>query len=87
MQSAEAATPGADVGDAGELEQPLHGAVLAERAVQHREHDVDGAERLCRLRVREHGQTSRTRCLVTSSLLGASSAQWPSRPIAICVTS
>ena len=36
---------GADVRHAGELEQPLHRAVLAERAVQDRQHDVDGAER------------------------------------------
>ena len=43
MQSAEAVTPGADVRDARELEQPLHGAVLAERPVQHREDDVDAA--------------------------------------------
>ena len=56
MQSAEAATPGADVGDAGELEQALDGAVLAERAVQDGQDDVDGAERLGRLRVREHRQ-------------------------------
>ena len=36
---------GADVGDARELEEALHGAVLAERAVEDREHDVDLAER------------------------------------------
>ena len=36
---------GADVRHAGELEQALDGAVLAERAVQDREDDVDGAER------------------------------------------
>ena len=35
----------ADVGDTGELEQALHGAVLAERAVQHREDDIDVRER------------------------------------------
>ena len=45
----------ADVGDAGELEQPLHRAVLAEGPVQHRDHDVDLAERLRHLRGR-HGQ-------------------------------
>ena len=35
---------GADVGHACELEQPLHRAVLAERAVEDRQHDVDLAE-------------------------------------------
>ena len=35
---------GADVRDAGELEEPLHRSVLAERAVEDREDDVDGAE-------------------------------------------
>ena len=45
MQSAEAVTPGPTYGDAGELEQALHRPVLAERAVQHREDDVDAAER------------------------------------------
>src|SRR5262249_57122716 len=35
----------ADVGDVRELEQPLHRAVLAERAVEDREDDVDSAER------------------------------------------
>ncbi len=34
----------ADVGDVEALEQPLNGAVLAERAVQHREHHVDAVE-------------------------------------------
>ena len=32
---------GADVGQVGEFQQTLHGAVLAERAVQDGEHDVD----------------------------------------------
>ena len=45
MQSAEAATPAPDVGDAGELEQALHGPVLSERPVEDREHDVDLAQR------------------------------------------
>src|SRR4051812_31355121 len=35
----------ADVRDAGELEEALHGAVLAERAVEDGQHDVDGPER------------------------------------------
>ena len=39
---------GADVADAGHLEHPLDGAVLAPRAVQHREDDVDLAEGLGR---------------------------------------
>ena len=38
--TAEAITPGAHVGHVEQLEQPLHGAVLAERAVQHREDHV-----------------------------------------------
>ena len=41
---------GADVADAGHLEHALDGAVLAPRAVQQREDDVDLAERLRRLR-------------------------------------
>ena len=36
---------GADVGDAGQLEEPLHGAVLAEGAVQDRDDDVDARKR------------------------------------------
>ena len=36
----------ADVGHPGELQQPLEGAVLAVRAVQHGEDDVDLAQRL-----------------------------------------
>ena len=38
--------PGADVGHACELEQPLNGAVLAVRAVQDGEDDVDGGQQL-----------------------------------------
>ena len=45
MQSAEAEHARADVRHARELEQALHGAVLAERAVQDREDDVDIGER------------------------------------------
>ena len=37
---------GPDVGDAGHLQQALDGAVLAERAVQHRQHHVDVAEQV-----------------------------------------
>ena len=44
MRERDAEHAGADVGDTGELEQALHGPVLAERPVQHREHDVDLAE-------------------------------------------
>ena len=40
---------GADVGHVEALEQPLDGAVLAERSVQHREHDVDAFEPTPRL--------------------------------------
>ena len=56
MQSADAATPAPDVGDARELEEPLHGPVLAEGPVQDREDDVHLAERLRQRRVRRHGQ-------------------------------
>src|SRR5581483_6216138 len=35
---------GADVRDPGELEQPLHRPVLAERPVQHRKDDIDAGE-------------------------------------------
>ena len=41
MQTARRRDAGADVGHAGELEQALDGAVLAERAVQDRKDDVD----------------------------------------------
>ncbi len=48
MHTAEAATPGADIGHIERLEQPLHRAVLAERAVQRREHDVRAEQALAR---------------------------------------
>ncbi len=44
---------GAHVGHAGQLEEALHGAVLAEGPVQQREDDVDLAERLGEPAVRE----------------------------------
>ena len=44
IAAAEASTPGADVRDPGQLEQPLQGAVLAVRTVQEREDDVDLSE-------------------------------------------
>ena len=44
--TAEASTPEPTYGHAGELQQALEGAVLAVRAVQHGEDDVDLAERL-----------------------------------------
>ena len=81
---------GADVGDAGELEQALDGAVLAERAVQHGQDDVDGAERLGRLRVGEDGETlcdCRTSPSSAASPSPGPRAQRPSRPIAIVVVS
>ena len=43
--------PGADVRNVRQLEQPLHSAVLAERAVQDRQDDVDDAEPLERAAV------------------------------------
>ena len=38
--------PGPDVRDAGHLQQTLDGAILAERAVQHRQHHVHLAEQM-----------------------------------------
>ena len=51
---------GSDVRDTGELEQALDSAVLAERAVQDREHHVNGAERGGRVRS-QHRQRLRNR--------------------------
>ena len=94
MQSAEAATPAPTYGHAGELEQPLHRPVLAERPVQHREHDVDVAERRRRRSGRRRARAA--------PLLGSgasprrarggvaepgSSAQRPSRSISTVTTS
>ena len=45
MPSADASNAGADVGNIGELEQPLDGAVLAVRPVQHRERSRRGQGR------------------------------------------
>ena len=56
MPTARGEHPGADVADAGHLEQPLDGAVLAPRAVQQREDDVDLAEGLRRLRRLVHDE-------------------------------
>ena len=44
MAAAEAKHAGADVGDARELEEALQRAVLAVRAVQQRQDDVDLAQ-------------------------------------------
>ena len=49
----------ADVRHARELEQALHRPVLAERAVEDRQHDVDGAERGERAALGRHGQRLR----------------------------
>ena len=84
---------GADVRDAGELEQSLDGAVLAERAVEDRQHDVDGAERGERSGLGGNGQrlrrTSRPQRRPGPARAAApgSSAQRPSRPIATLTTS
>ena len=56
MLTADGEHAGADVADAGHLEHPLDGAVLAPRAVQQREDHVDLAERLRRLRRLVHDQ-------------------------------
>ena len=53
MPTAEAEHARADVGKSGQIQQSLHGAVLAKRAVQHRENDVDPTailRRTCHLR-------------------------------------
>src|SRR5262249_48324553 len=50
---------GADVRDVGELEQALDAAVLAERAVQHREDDVGAADRSRRRSVRQPARPAR----------------------------
>ena len=95
MQSADAVHARADVGHAGELEQPLHRAVLAERPVQHGEDDVDLAEHRRRRLAHGHRQRSplsrtlglsplsRRQPLVSSPREPGSSAQRPSRPISI----
>jgi hypothetical protein len=50
--------PGADVGDAGELQQALQGAVLTIGTVQQRQHDVDLTELLWHLAGLLHGEAS-----------------------------
>ena len=54
MPTADASTPAPDVPHVGQLEQALQRAVLAERAVQQREHDVDLAEHARQLPGLEH---------------------------------
>ena len=73
---------GADVGNAGELEQALHGAVLAERAVEDGQHDVDRAERRRRAAVGT-GSVSRPTPVSASGTSRGRSAHAPSRPISI----
>ncbi len=48
MQIADAATPGAHIGDVQRLQHPLHGAVLAEGSVQRGEHYVSVEQSLAR---------------------------------------
>ena len=81
----------ADVRDARELEQALHGPVLAERAVQDREDDVD-VRRAPRPPSRAGGSRRALRRLglgraQLASALAARSAQAPSRPISTVTTS
>src|SRR5580765_1243341 len=64
---------GADVRDNGELEQSLDGAVLPERAVQDRQHDVDGAESGRGVR-RWDGQRFRDRAVLAGAELPAAVA-------------
>ena len=54
MPTADASTPAPDVAHVGQLEQALQRAVLAERAVQQREDDVDLAEHARQLPGLEH---------------------------------
>ena len=83
MQSAEAVTPGADVRDAGELEQALHRPVLAERAVQHREDDVD--VRRARSATDAAGQPRERSPLVAGVELAGGAAPSPSAQRAVAV--
>ena len=62
----------ADVRDAGELEQSLDRPVLAERAVEDRQHDVDGAERGERSGLGGNGQ-----CLRRTRLALNACRAWP----------
>ena len=83
MPTAEASTPAADVGHVRQLEQSLDGAVLAVRAVQHREDDVEaeaGHGRRVRRRRRRAGARDRwssTRVFARVARPGATS-----RPLA-----
>ena len=70
----------ADVRHAGKLEQALHRPVLAERAVENREHDIDRAESGRSVR-RGTGKVSATEPSPEPS------SQRPSRPIATVTTS
>ena len=70
----------ADVGHVRELEQPLHGPVLAERPVQHGKDDVDAAERLGDARGR-HGQRLGGRASVPLQLGPRARAELPA-PVA-----
>ena len=80
---------GADVRDAGELEQALHRPVLAERAVQHREDDVDVGERRRDLAARQ--ALGKPCCLSFRARLeraaAGPSAQPPARSISTVTTS
>ena len=77
---------GADVRDAGELEQALHGAVLAERAVEDREDDVDLAE--CRGRRGVGDDRERLDARLGQLVSGAAaSSQRPARSISTTTVS
>ena len=76
---------GADVGDAGELEQALHGAVLAEGAVEDREDDVDVGEGGCDLLRRQDATSSFDR--PRSPSRSRASRHRPSRSICTGTTS
>ena len=76
----------ADVRDPGELQQALHGAVLAMRAVQQDEHDVERAER-SRRAVGRHRQRLGGPSCSSGAAAARGSAHRPSRPISTVCTS
>ena len=75
MHSDEASTPGADVGHVEQLEQALDGAVLAERAVQHREDGVGAEQAAARRRAPAARRRARASAPSRSSSTGQTS--WP----------
>ena len=88
MQSAEASTPAPTYGHAGQLEQALHRAVLAERPVQDGEDHVDVGQRRGHLLARAGASAAVASSAPASSCAApAPSAQPPPRSIATVSTS